>query len=76
MSKIYTLTVDASFSFDVDAESPEDAERIARERLKRWPVLDDAAMVNNAPFPAPWIAIAGEDMNYPSLEVTDAYPEH
>lgn len=70
MSKKYTLTVDASFAFDVDADSLEEAKAKARELLNVGNVVTDYGVFASR-FEAPWVSIAGRDLGFESLEVVD-----
>ena len=72
-TRLYTVTVEASFSFDVTAQTEEQAAEMGRATLAAYDPLDDHGPLS--PFLAPWIEPAGRDEGFPSLEVTDVFPE-
>lgn len=72
--KTYTVSIPATFCFDVQAESEEAALDLARIKLKQADPVTDYGSVDSS-FSAPWIAPSKAEDNYPELEVTDVWGE-
>ena len=68
--KVFTLSVDATFSFDVEADSPEAALAQARGLLQRYTPVNDYGTFYEG-FLAPWVSPAHADEDYRTLEVVD-----
>jgi hypothetical protein len=66
--------VDATFSFDLTADSQDGAKALARALLSTLDVVNDERGTFNVAYDAPFVAVAGQDTAFPSLradEVTE-----
>ena len=63
----YTINVDATFAFDVTANSVQEAEQQAKEALARIDPVSDFGSFNGPFSMGSWVAPARADENYPSL---------
>lgn len=72
--KRYTVSIEASFNFDIDADNEEQAVEKARELLRTQDPINDHGGLDGR-YDAPWIAPARADDDYPSLEVVDVFGE-